>query len=392
MIITMKNPWLLSVMLCLNILACSPSHVEVTSGESGSQVVPAMSAAVVSVNSQLELASSVLIGNEASSGSGVFTPSAVGINSVWQNTSGVSPLEGTGATSLQSWFVDQFNTEYKTSFNSRRSFAGRVEEALHVFCYLGYADLPFKSDNLPQPGVYNITIAPEEATICSGATNDENFSAALTVTDPVDATLYDRLIRIESESTPNCPVLFYARINDDVIRIAQSERHDCSGRGHAQKTVLDYDRLTDELRFYFVSKAFSYPAVFELYRGYLDVNSDESYVVGFYGADDNGDTSFSDGLSFVVAGRPLATGSTAVSVKSIGNTISDNTYQACISPNDMSIDIDNSLMCTLTGTDADLTHTNVVQDLYDDYTTLESLYLIGEATSVKFTDSVDIMN
>ena len=188
----------------------------------------------------------------------------------------------------------------------------------------------------------------------------------------------------------------YAKIDSTAINIAQAEDQTCDGRDHGSRTVFLHNKSTNTTRFMYYSKAFSnFPSGFETYRGYLNETTDEAYVVGYYGGDDDGDSTFDSGVSFTAAGKPSAGGTVAISAHTnfTGNTVK-GTYQACINPTTMAIDTDNSLACSVTGSDASSSHTNVIQALYDAsaYDSLTKLYGIGETTTVGFTDETDIFN
>lgn len=355
------------------------------------------SLAITTINSKLSAVSDLVGGVSSSSIASTQIPfsndvqaRATGINAVWTNATGVGSLYDGNSYSLKQWMIDEFDENFVNSNGAKVTFAGRIANGLSVFCYLAYTGLAVDAKNLPVAGTYNFSISQFMATACGDGGDVVGMPVTLTVTDTTDDTTYDRLLSFTFPGAESCPFKFYARINTEVISLAQSEDQNCDGRDHASLTVFTHDRATLVSRFYYISKAFSgYPSGYEVYRGYLNETTDEAYVIGFYGGDNDGDTTFENGISFTTVGKPSAGGTVALSVMSINNTIADNVYQGCINSG-LSVATDNSLNCTMTGLDATNTHPNVVQDLYDDYANIASIYNMSETISVGFTDNTDM--
>jgi hypothetical protein len=368
----------------------------------GSSVTYDAAQAVTTANSKLKAVSDML-GSASSSSSlqhGDLSPLASGLAAVWTTDPGVSPLSNMGTSSLQTWFSQQFDETFQNSNEAKVTFAGRISNTLDVFCFMANSgETMDPTTGLPPIGTYTVVLTEAMNTTCGGGIDSEAIgqSVALTVTATTDSTLYDRLLSFELPGSSDCPFKYYARVSSTEVNIATSEDQSCdSSRDHASRSVFTYNASTQVSRFYYTSRAFSDMAMmgtgYEVYRGYLNESTDEAYIVGFYGGDSDFDTDFESGIAFTAVGKPSGTGTVAVSAKSINNTIADGEYQACVNPSDLSIGTDNSLACTLTGTDALSAYTNVVQDLYDDFASRSELYNIGETVSVGFTDSSDIFN
>lgn len=369
------------------------------SDESPGTSTNATATAVTTINGKLKAVSDMLGGSSSSFSQSLESDGvslrASGINSVWTTDPGVNPLSNSGTSSLQLWFTQQFDETFENSNGARVTFAGRIANALDVLCYMANAGLSMESStNLPAVGTHSVTITAAVNTACGGGASDAvGSSIPLTVTATTDTTYYDRLLSFQLPGSESCPFKFYARMNSTAINIADAEDQSCDGRDHASKSIVHHDVSSRVTRFHYFSKAFgNYPSGYEVYRGYLNEATDEAYIVGFYGGDNDGDTTFESGVSFTAVGKPVAGGTVAVSAKSINNTIGDDEYQGCIEPSAMTVSNDNTLSCTMTGTDSAVTHASVVQDLFDDYANRAAVYNIGETETVGFTDQTDIFN
>ncbi|MCB9094367.1 MAG: hypothetical protein H6621_04780 [Halobacteriovoraceae bacterium] len=316
-----------------------------------------------------------------------------GMSSVWTTSNGVTDLYNDGNYTLKEWMMDEFNPNFTNSNGAKVTFVGRISNALDVFCFLGGANGEVDSTNLPSVGTQTVTITPAIASDCGDDSITSDMEVTITSTATTDTTLYDRLLSIELPGSEACPFKFYARINDSFVNVATAEDQNCDGRDQASQSVFSYDIANGKSRFFYISQAFSnFPGGFEVYRGYLDENADKAYVFGYYGGDQDGTSANLAGIAFTAVGKPTAGGTVAFSVKTIGNTIADDTYQACINPDTMDVDTDNSLACTVTGTDVDTPFTNVAQGLYDGNSSRSDIYTISETTSVGFTDETDMFN
>jgi hypothetical protein len=186
-----------------------------------------------------------------------------------------------------------------------------------------------------------------------------------------------------------------ARANSSTVNIATGEDQNCEGRDHATRSVIRYDLSSQVFRFYYISRAFSGSATgYEFYRGYYSETADEAYLLGFYGGDTSAhDGTWSNYISFAVAGKPSGTGTAAVSAKVYGQGsghLSDGTYNGCVNSSDGSIaSSSDTLSCTLTGTSMASALTSVESE-YSSYSTRSQLYSIGATTDVDFTSNSDM--
>lgn len=381
------------------IMIVSMSFVLAGCSSDDDPAVSQVTASLTTVNGKLKAVSDMVGGVSSSSVASApvplmnnqITPFATGIAGVWTTNPGVIPLSNSGTSSLKQWIIDEFDENFVNSNGAKVTFAGRMSNALSMFCFLGLSGIPVDTTNLPIPGTYNFTLTALMLNACGESSTElAGTTITLTSSSPADTSVYDRKINITFPGQESCPFKIQARINAQFINIAETEDQSCDGRDHASLAVFTHDKTTLVSKFYYISKAFSgYPSGFEVYRGYLNEVTDEAYVIGFYGGDDNGDTTFPNGISFVTVGKPVAGGTFALSVQSINNTIADNVYQGCIDSS-LNVASDNTLNCSLTGYDATNTHANVVQDLYDDYNSRADIFNMSETASVGFNDHTDI--
>ena len=383
---TLKRTFQL-VSLCLILASCSDNS---TSSEN------AMFSSLSTINNKLASTSALL--DSATTTSSSITPMAPSISAVWDTDPGVIPLSNTGTSSLKKWLSDQFNDQFTNSNGARTTFTGRIASSFNILCFLSQAGLPIDSTtSLPTVGSHTFRLTKAMGVTCNDTVSDDMLTADITlnVAATTDTSLYDSKLSFLLPGSSGCPFIFYARVSDTFINIAEAEDETCDGRNKESRTIFTHDVANKTTRFFYISQAYgavSSPTGFEMYRGYLNENTDEAYILGFNGGDDDGDSTFESGISFVVVGKPEGGTRTAISAKVINQTISDATYNACVNPVDMTIDgaDQDTLICDLTGTSAHGNHTTVIQGSYDANGTQNDIYDVGETTTVGFTDETDI--
>lgn len=384
-----KN-WLVLTLLCgaVSLVGCSEDKKS-SSGSSDS----AISSAVTTVGSKLSSTAALLDTNSSSSlGVGAF---AVGIDSVWTTANGVFDLSNSGRSTLKDWFQDEFNPSFENSNGARVTFAGRIANALQIFCFLGEGGLATDSTNLPTDGTHSMTLTAQMATDCGADSGGDVTGAtvSMTVTTLSDTTIYDKSFSVALPGSENCPFLFNARINSSEINIATSEDQSCDGRDQASLSVVRYNIANQTFRFTYISQAFNISSSggFEFYRGYLNESSDEAYVLGIYGGD-NG-TSLENYVSFTASGKPTAGGTVAFSVQTDDQSgsggLSAGDYNGCISAADGSVATDNTLACSVTGTQIS-TGQSTITSARAANSARSDIYSIDASTDVGFTDNSDM--
>ena len=317
---------------------------------------------------------------------------ATGINAVWTTDPGPASLKGGSDTnSLQLWFERMFDVDFQNSNESKVTFAGRVSGALDVFCYIGEMGIATDSSGLPSVGTYTVTLPASIVTNCGASSDTAGLEITMEVTATTDTTLYDKLFSVNLGN--ECPFKFLARANSSDINIATAEDQSCDGRDQSSQTIFRYNAATQVSRFTYISQAFSSneaTAGHEFYRGFLDESADEAYILGHYGTATNANSiTGQNGVSFTAAGKPTAGGTVALSVRSAGGGIANGEYNGCISISDSSVATDNSLTCTITGTDISTAYT-VVTSVHGEHTAIADLYGIGATTNIDFTSKTDI--
>lgn len=370
------------------------------SSDNSSSSANAASLAYSSVNSKLKEVADMIDG---SSTKAHHIPTILGgdaLGPVWTTNPGVIPLLNTGTSSLKQWMINEFDETFVNDEGAKVTFAGRVSNALDIFCYMAASGQSLDEYNLPPVGSHTLKLTQAMSDACGGGIEEEQIgmSVTLDVAATEDDTFYDRALTftlptITMDTPASCPFEMLVRVSDEEINVASSEDQTCDGRDQASLAVFHSNLNTKTSRFKYISKNFSeYPAGFEVYRGFLNEEDDEAYITGFYGGDADGNSANLSGVHYTVVGKPSVGGEIAVSVKSVGNTISDGIYIGCIDNATAAISTDDTLSCDLTGTVAATTWTNVVVGEFNSYTTLNSIYIMSEDVEPGFDDQTNIFN
>jgi hypothetical protein len=384
----------LSAVLCLGIISCSTKSTTATTTEAAAVT------AVTTANSKLSAVANLVGGNSSSSTFRDSYASRAALSGVWETAGGVTGLYNGTAVKLQTWFIQEFDENFvNESSGAKVTFAGRISNALQVFCFMGASGLAMDaSTNLPPVGTHAVTITPAIAAKCTTEVWTETQSITLTVTATTDTTYYDRNLSFNmGGDEANCPFVMLARINSTSINLAQSEDQRCQTRNYASKSVFHYDIASKVAKFHYISRGFDASNNgFEVYRGYLNETSDEAYVTGFYGGTDGAGTALNQGNSFVVVGKPTAGGTVALSAKvvSSGGAVGDGVYEGCVDIDSVAVTGDDIMLCTIDGTSVTGAYTNFITNTFTSFNggDVDDIYVMPETQTVGFTDQTDIFN
>lgn len=373
------------------------------SGGGGGGALNAMSAGITAVNTQLNNAAGVITASKMISNQNalmMMAPSSTGLDDLtWADAgSDIPDLYNGSNYSLKEWFIDEFNPDFVNDNGAKVTFVGRIANATNLICFLAELGFPTDATNLPTNGVHTGTLTSAMATTCGDA-GAAGTSITLTVSATTNTTLYDKNFSADVGSA--CPFLFKVRMNASEINIATSEDQSCDDRDQASSSVIQYNKITDVVRFTYISQAFSGGVIsspdasesgFEFYRGYYDVSADEAYILGTYGTDDRtgGAGGLTGHVAYAVVGKPTAGGSVALSAKVKGYTIVDDVYNACVDSNTMVATSTVGLGCTMTGVDVAAAFAGTIVTAHDANSTITDIYNITETQAVGFTDNTDM--
>lgn len=290
------------------------------------------------------------------------------------------------STSPKEWMGIQLDDGAERTNGSKISPFGVLNSALGVFCAVGVG--LGNSSNYPDNGsdsvtLDNSTVATIEAECDLDVSSDMlNQTIGITVEDTVDNTLYDKKITINLGSDQ----IFYVRSDSSAINIATSEVNE----NGIHRTVVAYNLSTQVLKLEYVSgpesALGSTDEHISAFRIYHDEVNDTGYMMGMK----YDDKSSPEKVHYILAARPESihdeTSNETVALSFVASVLGDeNARQACIDPYSGDIYTDNSLACSLTGTDIDSVDT-AGEVLVSGYTH-GSYSSVSESTTLSFSDS-----
>lgn len=261
-------------------------------------------------------------------------------------------------TSPKEWMGVQLNKNAVRSNDSKISMFGRLEDALSIFCAVGVG--VGNSSAYPDNNTYSIVLSGTTKTTIESQCNItvdaqmDGQTVTLLVEDAATTTVYDKKITITLPG-PSTQI-YYVRSNATSINVATDE---VNGNG-LHRTVVAYDVATKVMKLEYVSApdaALANGDHVAAYRLYYDETNDVGYMMAMEYSKDvtNVET------KYIMAGKPQTSGSTfALSfMTSTFTSNAANARQACINSTTGAIASDNTLACSLTGTDVDATVTAV---------------------------------
>ena len=225
---------------------------------------------------------------------------------------------------------------------------GRFNNSMMIGCALmQLAPSLDATTGYPENGSMSITLTAENAAVlvekCGMSQTEADGMASLsptisaTVASATDTTYYDKKITMTlPDEMGGATQYFYFRFNDEEINILNAEDGDFDSR-----TMVNLDLATNILKVEYYSGGTSDDAALYFHRLYYDKDSDIGKIATYYG---NG----SDYVQYTLVGKPTAGGTFALSFKS--DQAVDYDGQACIGVAEGTLDTDDSLACTLTGT------------------------------------------
>lgn len=317
--------------------------------------------------------------------------SRIGFGSEWTQAGGVNALSNDGTETLQAWMSHMFDPSFVNSNSAKVTFAGRISNGLSVLCFIANAGITADASGLPADGSHTVTVTAAMATACGLTREGSDIvgqSITLAVSTPTDTTIYDKIFSASLPGSEDCPFKFQAKATATDVNIASAEDQNCEDRNQASGSIFRYNSATQISRFTYTSQNFdSGSRGFEFYRGVLDEAADEAYVLGIYGGTTDG--TLSSYIAFTAAGKPTAGGTAALSVRTLAQSIDSNMKNGCINTSTNALGTDDTLTCTLTGTDID-TAFPVINSTKSANTAISSIYDIGATTDLRFTSHSDI--
>jgi len=315
--------------------------------------------------------------------------SRTGLDSVWTDDA-IMALSNTGTETLQAWIGHMFDPSFTNSNDAKVTFAGRISNSTSILCFIANGSIPSDDTGLPAAGTHSVTITEAIATTCglSRGRDVVGQTISLTVETPTDTSIYSKSMSAVMPGQEACPFKFLAKVTADDVNIVTSEDQNCDSRNQASAAIFRYNATTQISRFTYVSQNFdSGSQGFEFYRGLLNEATDEAHVLGIYGGQTDG--TLSNYVSFTATGKPTAGGTTALSVKLLGQSVADGIYNGCIGATSNAVVTDDSLACTVTGTDISSAF-SVITSSKAANTEIASIYNIGATSDLRFTSASNI--
>jgi hypothetical protein len=212
--------------------------------------------------------------------------------------------------------------------------------------------------------VSNCGLTQSEADYFTGLTTPAAITATISI--PADTTYYDRKVVMALDAQMGgATQTFYFRYNADAINILNAE----DGASFDSRTVVALNRSTNVLRVEYYSGG---SGNLYFHRLYYDQTNDIGHLATQYG-------SASQYSKYTLSGKPNTSSATmALSFKKDQNS-SVIDASACVNPSTGDIATDNSLACTLTGTD--VSSATVLTD---------ALSRVGNASWVSTSDTLTL--
>jgi hypothetical protein len=284
---------------------------------------------------------------------GVASVEAVPFNGKWDQSGTVNGLNWS-PVSIKEYLGQSLDSNFVNPNGATNTVFGRFRSTARMLCAIDYLIPKRDQNNLPADGTYalNFSVGPgtDLSNKCSGFANEpvKNFDASITVSTPADSSVYMK--KIDFGGINQAGMGAYITVNDKAVRIAGYEVQD-NGHVGRSRTLLDYDRINDVVRFEYLSQQFDLNSGVELQRIFIDGKNEKAFLLGHSG----GSTGQGNiGLHFIAAGSPVDAKrqSIAVSVGVLGQQIADQEgLNACADASNGNIISDDSLDCQVTGID-----------------------------------------
>ncbi len=298
--------------------------------------------------------------------SGVRSASTAFGGTSWDTDLVTRKFDTTNTTyTLKDYMGFQLNPDAMGEGDGGRAYAinvfGRYKNSTMIACAI-LRSLEAGSDGYPAAGSSTITLNATllammvESCHMSQSEADSMASAGLSITAvvsvPEDTSVYDRkIVMVLPAEMSGSTQSIYVRYNASAINILNVE----VGSSNSSRTLVAYDVASQTLKVEYYSGNAS---AFYYNRLYYDAVADVGKMLGaVYGGTSNY-------LYYSLAGKPQAGGTLALSVDlSNGAGFSgDFDRAACVNASTGDIATDNSLACSVAGTDVDTIRTAFLDD------------------------------
>jgi hypothetical protein len=263
------------------------------------------------------------------------------------------------------------NPEFVNENGALTTVFGRFKTNTGIICALDHLISVKDADGLPSDGSYSVTLTSAIATTfgISGEVVDQVLP--ITVAATTDTSVYTKAITVD-QGRPNPFKILFGKSGTKISFATYEDQND--DRNAVSRSITSYDSSTGILLFEYSSEGFG-SGGYEFYRIYADDVNNVAYLLGHYGKYDG-----SIYVQFAVSGQPVDQAATlAVSIAWKGETAADGAGNACVDPSNGGIITDNSLACTITGTDITTIGTATIESIraghtqVSDYTFPETL-------------------
>jgi len=375
--VTFMKHLLMLFVLSFIAVSCSGESEESSTSFSSSTISNPLTLAVDAVVEEAQSISGVIPTSSLAGAStqGLYQPmTAGGFGDEWTTTlTGLmDDREDSTETSPKEWMGIQVDKDAERTNGSKISALGRLENSLAIFCAIGVG--LGSSSTYPSNGSHSVTLSGSVKTAIESQCEMEiegemeGATVSLNFEDAEDTTYYDKKITINAGFTQ----VYYVRYDTSEINIATSETSSVdSENDYISRTVIAYDLTTNILKLEYVSGPNSTlgntDKHVDAYRLYIDGSSaDKGYLMGMSYDDISSPmgTDQTETTHYLLAGKPEAikdeVAGQTVALSFMSDKFGDtNARQACIdaSNGDIATDKDNSLACSLTGTDVEETET-----------------------------------
>ncbi len=284
---------------------------------------------------------------------GINTAEADPFNGIWDQAGSVLGLNWQ-QVSIKEYLGEALNSHFVNPNGANVTAFGRFNSSVGQLCALGIALAEQGVTGIPADGQYPFTIdigpGTKVSSQCEGFSNSPAMSltGTLSVSTPSDTSVYMK--KLELLNAGMNPGFMYLTYSDQWIRIASIEHNDQFLESN--RTIAEYDRVNNIVRFEYLSQSFQQGSAAEFHRIYMDGTNNVGYIISHTGGtDSNGHSQY---LHFAASGTPSdATRQTvaiSVGIKGQQSGLADSEgLDACVNASNGAITNDGSLVCQTTG-------------------------------------------
>ncbi len=258
--------------------------------------------------------------------------------------------------SPKEYLKQALNSDFKNPNNANTTAFGRLKNTTRMICAFDTL-IPAKDANgLPANGTYDLQVdlSPNGplAQNCSGFENEENKvkEIQVKVSTPDDSSVYMKKFTIMIDGRES-QMVGYITVNDGFIRIAGAEDQSPE-RDDKSRTLLEFDRTADVLKFEYLSQGFDVNSGVELERILIDNRAEKAYIMMHQGSF-VAQAQPEHYVQFIAAGTPVDANRTQIAVsfgyKGQANQPDLANLNACVDVNTESIAADDTLNCQVNG-------------------------------------------